>query len=142
MFDQRQQYGGKENLHLESSIDDRLKDLLQLIRSKYLSTDDVSRPMDLAAKMQYFALDVISDVGLGQSFGDLKADADNHGYIKSAEEGLLAINTTLAMGINWLIQIPAIGRLMGPSEKDEVGFGKMMGCVLVHISRDSRAHYW
>jgi hypothetical protein len=82
--------------------------------------------MDLARKMQYLALDVISDVGLGHSFGDLIADVDINDYIKSSEEGLLIGNASLALGIGWLREVPGLGKLLGPSEKDKKGFGKMM----------------
>jgi cytochrome P450 len=82
--------------------------------------------MDLAQKVQYLTLDVISHVGLGQPFEMLKADSDLYGYIKSAEEGLTIANASVGLGINWIIQIPWIGRLLGPSERDASGFGKMM----------------
>jgi cytochrome P450 len=84
------------------------------------------KPMDLAKKVQYLTLDVISDVGLGQAFGMLKADTDLNGYIKSGEEGLTIANTSVGLGINWILQIPWVGKLLGPSEKDKSGFGKMM----------------
>ena len=82
--------------------------------------------MDLAAKIQYLTLDVISDVGLGQPFGDLKADADVNDYLKSSEEGLTIGNVSWALGISWLRDVPLLGKAISPSEKDERGFGKMM----------------
>ena len=48
--------------------------------------------MDFAQKGQYFTLDVISCVGLGQSFGMLQADDDVDNYGSSIENGLLAAN--------------------------------------------------
>jgi cytochrome P450 len=82
--------------------------------------------MDLAQKIPYFTLDVISHIGLGQPFGDLLADADVNDYIKSSEEGLRIGNTAWAMGFNWLRNAPFIGPAISPSEKDTAGFGKMM----------------
>ena len=103
-----------------------VKELIQLIRSKYATSDGVSRPMDLASKMQYLALDVISDVGLGHSFGDLIADADVNDYIKSSEEGLLIATVSFGLGISWIREVPWLGKLVSPSEGDEKGYGKMM----------------
>ena len=103
-----------------------VKELIQLIRSKYATSDGVSKPMDLASKLQYLALDVISDVGLGHSFGDLIADADVNEYIKSSEEGLLIATFSLGLGICWIRDVPVFGKLVSPSEKDEKGYGKMM----------------
>lgn len=82
--------------------------------------------MDLARKVQYLTLDVISKVGFGEAFGDLKADADLNDYIKSGEEGLAIIHVTASCGLTSLLQWPPLARLLGPSENDKSGFGRMM----------------
>ena len=82
--------------------------------------------MDLAKKIPYFTLDVISHVGLGESFGDLLADNDQMDYLKASEEGLKIGNTAFAMGFGWLRNAVIIGRAISPSEQDQTGFGKMM----------------
>ncbi|CAI6340228.1 unnamed protein product [Periconia digitata] len=117
-------YSGKDNFALESSIDVHIKELVHLISSKYVTSssgNEVTKPMDLAAKMQYFTLDVISHIGLGTPFGHLKTDQDVNGYLKSMEEGLWIATTIFGLGMNWLRNSP-----LGPSEKDQAGFGKMM----------------
>ncbi|KNG80951.1 cytochrome P450 monooxygenase [Aspergillus nomiae NRRL 13137] len=119
-------YSGKENLSLEADIDLRVRDFLDLIRNGYLSTEARAKPMDLAKKVQYLTLDVISTVGLGNSFGMLKADQDAHGYIKSGEEGLWMSNFLMGTGLHWIMQIEWVGKLLGPSTNDSTGFGKMM----------------
>lgn len=48
--------------------------------------------------MQYLTLDVISEVALGQAFGDLKADADVNDYLKSSEEGLRSMSAVTPLG--------------------------------------------
>lgn len=83
--------------------------------------------MDLARKVQYLTLDVISTLSLGEPFGMLTSDEDAHGYIKSGEEGLWICNLSLGLGFNWIIQIPWIGKHLMPSDKDITGFGKMIG---------------
>lgn len=82
--------------------------------------------MDLAKKIPFFTLDVISHVGLGEAFGDLKADDDVKGYLRSSEEGLKIGNTAFAMGIAWMKDTAIIGPAISPSEKDASGFGRMM----------------
>ncbi|ERF76352.1 hypothetical protein EPUS_09320 [Endocarpon pusillum Z07020] len=122
-------YSGKENPTLEASIDTQILELVRLLRSKYAApaaSHSVSQPIDLAAKLQYLTLDVISDVGFGQPFGDLKADADVNDYLKSMEDGLTICNTSWGLGISWLRDVPLLGKAISPSEKDERGFGKMM----------------
>ncbi|KAJ5865564.1 hypothetical protein N7534_000117 [Penicillium rubens] len=119
-------YSGRENIQLEGSIDERLQDFLNLIRSKYISSDRRVVPMDLAKKVQYFTLDVISSVGLGKAFGMLRSDHDVDDYLQSSEQGLAIGNTALAIGFSWITQMPFIGRFIAPSPKDNNGFGKMM----------------
>ncbi|KAI8264284.1 Cytochrome P450 monooxygenase lolP1 [Colletotrichum sp. SAR 10_77] len=130
-------YSGRENLDLEPTIDARLNDLLTLIRTKYLSTESHIIPMDLAKKVQYFTLDVISDVGLGKTFGMLTADADVDGYLQSAEQGLTAASFALAFGLSWLAQAPVIGRFLAPSPTDDNGFGRMIAACYRDV--DARA---
>ncbi|KAM0334507.1 hypothetical protein ACHAQA_001536 [Verticillium albo-atrum] len=119
-------YSGRENPGLEASIDERLQELLDLIRSKYVSTQDRIIPMDLAKKVQFFTLDVISSVGLGKTFGMLRADEDVDSYLQSSEEGLAAANLAWGLGASWLAQAPFVGRFIAPSPRDNNGFGKMM----------------
>jgi hypothetical protein len=82
-----------------------LKDLVGKYAVPSASTK-ASSPMDLAQKISYFTLDVISHVGLGQSFGDLVADKDQMDYLKASSEGLKIGNTVYAMGIGWLGTMP------------------------------------
>lgn len=119
-------YSGRENTQLEGSVDERLQDLLNLIRTKYISSNSHVVHMDLAKKVQYFTLDVISSVGLGKAFGMLKSDHDVDNYLQSSEEGLAIAHTSLAMGLSWITQMPFIGKFIAPSPKDNNGFGKMM----------------
>ena len=57
-----------------------------LIRSKYISTDTIFKPMDLARKAQFVTLDIISDLAFEIPFGDVENDEDVHLYLKSTEE--------------------------------------------------------
>ncbi|WQF88082.1 Putative cytochrome P450 [Colletotrichum destructivum] len=126
-------YSGRENLDLEPTIDQRLEELIYLIRSKYLSSNAETMPMDLAKKIQYFTLDVISSVGLGKAFGMLRADNDVDDYLKSTEEGLSAVGLTVALGVSWMAQAPFIGRFLAPSPTDNNGFGKMIAACFRYV---------
>ncbi|KAJ4300826.1 hypothetical protein N0V90_002914 [Kalmusia sp. IMI 367209] len=121
-------YSGKENTDLEPTIDKYVTQLLSLIRREYISTPSVQyKPMDLARIAQYLTLDVISDIGFGQAFGDLASNSDVDAYIKSSEQGLFAISLTCASGLLPILQWPPIARFVGPSEKDKSGIGKVLG---------------
>ncbi|KAK2041374.1 cytochrome P450 [Colletotrichum somersetense] len=118
-------YSGRENPGLEESIDTHVSDLVRLIRSKYASTDAASRPMDLAQKIQYLALDVISDISFGKAFGDLRADDDVFGIAASADTGMIIFTYKIALGLYRVLQSPLAARLLGPRETDATGWGRM-----------------
>lgn len=105
-----------------------MQELVQLVRT-YAGQPTSTKPlkaMDLAQKIPFFTLDVISHVGLGTPFGDLKANKDVNDYLKSTEEGLKIGNTAFAMGLGWMRENPIIGPVISPSEKDLTGYGRMM----------------
>lgn len=133
-------YSGKENRTLEHDVDARVQELLDLVVSKYLSTDTKSIPVDIGHKIQFFALDVISTIGFGEPFGDIKADADLNNYIKSTEEAMTMMKTTLALSLNPIIQWAPIARLFGPKESDKSGLGKMLGTARAIIARRKVRH--
>jgi hypothetical protein len=72
----------------------------------------------LGRRIQYFTFDVISTMGFGQAFGDVRADADLSDYINFGEEGLTIVTRYL--------QWAPLARLLGPSVKDKPGFGKIL----------------
>jgi cytochrome P450 len=92
--------------------------------------------MDLGSKIQYFTLDVISKIGFGKAFGDLKADADLDNYINSGKDGLSIMVIIGGLGLTPYLQWPPIARIIGPSKKDKSGFGKMLAVASALI--DSR----
>lgn len=119
-------YSGKENDHLEDSVDANIARLLKLLESKYLSTDTDFKPVDFAPKSQYFTLDVISEIAFGEAFGNLEADDDVASYIKASDETIPFI---IVLGIfPWLARIvyswPC--KYLLPSDKDKDGMGKLM----------------
>ncbi|KAK4095721.1 cytochrome P450 [Parathielavia hyrcaniae] len=119
-------YSGKENLELEGGVDTYIEKLIYLIRSKYLSTPEHAVSFDLGIKLQYLALDVINSVGLGDSLGNLDNDTDEYAYIQSLEEGVHMGIFFSAIGLLSIMQAPWIFRLFAPSEKDGMGFGRVM----------------
>lgn len=87
--------------------------------------------MDIGEKIQFFTLDVISKIGFGEAFGDLETDTDQHELIKATKAGFNLIAFTAAFGLVRYLQQPFIARLLGPSEKDKTGIGRM-----IHIARN------
>ncbi|WYZ44538.1 hypothetical protein EsH8_VII_000974 [Colletotrichum jinshuiense] len=122
-------YAAKENegFGFEIGIDRQLVNFIRLIDQHYVSTDAEFRPMDLAEKTQFFALDAIGDVSFGGAFGFLAEDRDLFRYIEINESSLPVMNVVSVLP--WLGRLVHKWpfRLMLPKEGDQVGFGRLMG---------------
>ena len=112
-----------------------MQELIDLIRTKYLSDSHQSKPFDFAPKIQFFTLDVISSVGSGEPFGNLRTDLDVNDYAKAGEIGLIVTTVGLALGLTWFLQLPLVARILGPSETDVVGFGRMIANARATIEK-------
>ncbi|KHO00456.1 benzoate 4-monooxygenase cytochrome P450 [Metarhizium album ARSEF 1941] len=116
-------YSGKEVEYLEFKIDKSVGNLVSLLESYVRG----NRPFDLARKIQYFALDVISELAFGEPFGDLTADSDVHNLVEDIETYLphLIVSTVMS----WMIPVLSlpIFRPLMPSEHDVLGVGRLVG---------------
>ena len=74
-------YSGREHGGFEPAIDNNITALISLIEQKYISTPGESRPLDMAKRAQFFALDVVSEIGHGRPFGFLRQDKDLHQFL-------------------------------------------------------------
>jgi hypothetical protein len=124
------QYLGKENITIEPTIDRNILAFLNLIRRKYVSSDNNLRTMDLAEKSQFFTLDTIMDIATGVPVGDLEHDMDVYHYLKTTADALapLIMIGSVPSVANFL-QIPFIAKRLYPTAEDKIGFGRLIGYV-------------
>jgi cytochrome P450 len=119
-------YSGRELGGFEPGIDKHVAGFVDLIGRKYVSTPTDFRPMDLAVKCNYFALDVISELGFGEAFGFLREDRDLYRYNEITRQFFPFV---MFMG-NVPAFIEMLGRWplnkMGPTAGDSAGFGRLM----------------
>ena len=124
-----QQYRETSAFAYEDGVDRQILQLISLIDNKYISEPGTLRPMDLAAKIQFFTLDVISDVSFGAPFGFLAEDKDLFQYNEINASAVPVMN--MLQAVPWLSNVvyrwPL--RLVLPSDGDSVGFGRLMGYV-------------
>ncbi|KAM3458202.1 hypothetical protein NHJ6243_007495 [Beauveria neobassiana] len=90
---------GDEEYGFEAAMDRQIQNFVTMLETKYTSAESEIRPVDMAKKIQFLALDIIGDVSLGKPFGI--ADV---------------IHT-------WPF------RLALPKEGDQVGFGRLLKLV-------------
>ncbi|KAK3368362.1 cytochrome P450 71A20 [Podospora didyma] len=120
-------YGGKDVDNLHQQIDTQVAGLISLLETKYLSTKTDFKPVDLARKVQYFTLDVISSLAFGKELGYLAADKDLHDYIKTTESTLpIMLTTTLIPWLLDIVQSPRLSWLI-PDVRNMAGIGSVLG---------------
>jgi cytochrome P450 len=126
-------YTGKENLSMEGSIETQIARLVELIETKYLSTDQEYRPMDWGVKAQYFTLDVIGELAWGQPMGFLEHDADVYDYIKITMTSVPAmmVISTYPM-LTKVLHSPFFRKIL-PKDTDKIGFGALIG-IANHVT--------
>ena len=122
-----EQYSGKEGAGFEPVVDRHVTEFVDLIERKYLSTPSEFRPIEFSHRSQYFALDVISDVGFGEAIGFLANDKDMYKYVETND----AFFPVLAIILNmpWLSRVMRTWPLSKamPKVGDEYGLGPLMG---------------
>ncbi|KAE9370024.1 pisatin demethylase [Stipitochalara longipes BDJ] len=120
-------YSGKENEHLEQSVDTTIAQLIELLSTKYLSSAEDYKPVDLAPRFQYFTLDVISDIAFGKPLGNLQADQDVWSFIKAVQDGTPLIVFLAAFPGFAQIFFSPVWMRFWPKVTDKAGMGKLMG---------------
>ncbi|CAK7211600.1 hypothetical protein SCUCBS95973_001170 [Sporothrix curviconia] len=124
-------YAGRENPALEAEVDTVLKQLIDVIRTRYIAgatSGEPSKPLDLAVLSQYFTLDSITKVAFGQAFGFLEREEDVHSYLKSISgiAPIMQMSSEVPF-LNGIITSPFMLKLGGPKVTDKNGIGCMMG---------------
>ncbi|KAL7928559.1 cytochrome P450 [Trichoderma chlorosporum] len=115
-------YAGRDVDNIESKIDNNIREFMGLL-GRYA---DRKAPVDLGRKVQYFTLDVISDIAYGAPFGFVETDSDVYEYIQTTEKNLpMVMVVTVFPWLLRLLNSPVLKGLL-PSAKDKLGFGRIM----------------
>ncbi|KAK8095770.1 cytochrome P450 [Apiospora kogelbergensis] len=129
-------YSGRGTTALEDGVDEQMKELIALIKRKYLNKEvksgsgvqqEPNRLLDFSKIISFFTMDVITRAGFGQEFGYLKADEDLHDFLRSVRENWSVIAVTL--DVPWIRNVlysTWFLRWFGPRTTDKVGMGKVM----------------
>ena len=121
-------FQGKMNISMEADVDQQVHELIQLIKSKYISKGDGPfKPIDMAMSVAYFTLDSFTKIAYGKPFGFLTTDSDVYSYIQTLEESVPPV--VLASDLPLLGSImfsPWILKLIGPKTTDKKGAGVIL----------------
>lgn len=117
-------YTGKEVPTIETKIDQRLLDFVNLIQ-KYVAKKEA---FDFAEKAQYFTMDSLTDVAFGNPFGFLTKDEDLYDYNKSSTAFFPMMELATNIPAVWsIISSKVMQALAGPKPEDRKGLGAIIG---------------
>lgn len=123
-------YSGRDGgVDFEAGVDRLTRRLIDAIRSRHLSQggDDLVE-VDFAHLIRYFTLDLITDVGYGQSFGFLDGKDDEYRYTEGIEQFEMLVPMLAEIPpLRQLLDSPFIASLLVPSPKAKHGIGRVLG---------------
>lgn len=111
-----------------------LSAFIDLIEQKYITTPTEFRPLDLAHKAMYLAIDTITELSWGEQMGFIANDADMYKYLE-INDGffpVLAVLLTMPRFSKLLSMWPL--KLALPKEGDAFGFGRIMRFVRLNVA--------
>ncbi|KAI9676946.1 MAG: hypothetical protein M1817_006785 [Caeruleum heppii] len=125
-------YAGKDIEGLEQAVDERITDFVDRIDRYRVSEPEESKVFDIARRIQFLTVDVITHLCFGKPLGFVETDSDVHGFLATIETQLpivqhfsviLELNTIMLriMDVKWL------KRFLAPSSRDKTGIGMIMG---------------
>jgi len=121
--------GSRENTRLEHAIDDQIKTLLRVIRTRYVpvSSEKKQPLLDLGPISLFFTMDVTTRLVFGQAIGDMEDEKDHSGFLQHVADLWPQISTSA--DVPWIRKVifsPLFLKLLGPKVSDKKGFGKLM----------------
>ncbi|KAK8127654.1 BcABA1- cytochrome P450 monooxygenase [Apiospora sp. TS-2023a] len=123
-------YSGRDGgIDFEAGVDRITKRLIDAIRSRHLSKggDDLVE-VDFAHFIRYFTLDLITDIGYGQSFGFLDGMDDEYRYTEGIEQFEVLVPMLAEIPpLRHLLDSHFIASLFAPSPKGKRGIGRVLG---------------
>ncbi|KAL9117459.1 MAG: hypothetical protein Q9187_006003, partial [Circinaria calcarea] len=125
-------YAGKDIIGLEPAINERIMDFMNRIDENWVSEPGQTKVFDIAKRIQFLAVDIITHLCFGKPLGFMETDSDVYSFLKTIETQLpivqhfsvfLELNDILLRFMN----IPWLKKLIGPSANDKTGIGMIMG---------------
>jgi len=112
---------------MEARIDSKVLDFIALVRRKFLTVGTDIKPMDLAEKVSFLTMDIISDLAFGRTWGCLEQDKDIDEWFRSIEVYLPVVATlsTIPFFASFFA-ISFVAKLVMPSEKDAACPGRLL----------------
>jgi hypothetical protein len=122
-------YNGKGSMNLERDVDSQLEVLVNLIKTRYVtSAGEPTKAMDFAKIARYFTVDTITLAGLGEAWGNLRTESDTFGFMAFADSFMpLAQTISQSPTIRKIMTSPTFLGIAGPKPGDKSPMGRSLG---------------
>lgn len=124
-------YAGKDIEGVEAAVDERLMHFIDKIEERWVSKPGSTEIFDIARRIQFLTLDMISQLCFGRSLGFVEADNDAFEFQATVEfqmpiVNLFSVMVELSRLYEILSGIPFIRKVIVPSAGDKFGVGPIM----------------
>ncbi|KXJ91716.1 cytochrome P450 [Microdochium bolleyi] len=132
-------YYGKGRTDLEADVDTMVAELVNVIKTNYADKD---KTLDFSLLIRFFQVDIVTLVGSGRPWGDLKHEKDNFDFISIAD--------TFVPFLHAFMMIPTLRdffasqfflKLAGPKPTDANGMGRFLGIVKQTVAERFRGDH-
>lgn len=117
---------------IERVIDHQVEQWVRRISRLWLSDPATTRTFDIASRIQFLRVGIISQLSLGESFGCVENDSDQYNFLSSIKSGMqaspqMSVLHELTVALYNITRIPYFHRILVPSAKDTYGVGRTLG---------------
>lgn len=132
-------YAGKDIQGLETAVDERIDEFISAIEKRWLSVPGKTTSLDIARRLQFLTIDIITHLCFGKPIGFVQSDADKYNFIATIEAQLpivqhFSVILILNSVFRLVSSVPVLRRLVVPSANDRSGVGIIMkaSCIKLH----------
>ncbi|KAL8674088.1 MAG: hypothetical protein Q9168_001483 [Polycauliona sp. 1 TL-2023] len=128
-------YAGKDIQDPQAAVDDVILTWIQHLRKQRSSVPGQARGFDIGRRIQFLTVDVTTKLCLGESFGCIEADRDQHAFLETVKDATpislqLSLFPELTKMMYHLAKLTPLRRFLVPSAADIGGIGTVMGVCL------------
>uniref|UniRef100_A0A093VCR3 Pisatin demethylase n=1 Tax=Talaromyces marneffei PM1 TaxID=1077442 RepID=A0A093VCR3_TALMA len=125
-------YAGKDIEGIEKIIDERINNWITMIKDRWISNSTNTKMFDIARRIQYLAVDIITHLCFGAPLGFVETDSDVYNFLFTIESQLpivqhfsviIEINTFVERLLRW----KWLKSKVAPKATDKTGIGMIMG---------------
>ncbi|KAI0521295.1 cytochrome P450 [Xylaria bambusicola] len=126
-------FSGKNVPFLETKLDKWLTALIKTIRDRIAKGEET---IEIGLLIEHFQLDLISELSMGQPWGNLQANEDHFGYLEMRKTVIPSIQSWLHIPLARKIFMSSVFlKLFAPRTTDTKGLGLFLGVLEDAVKR-------